>query len=712
MHTSDQYLRLKRDFAELQLRVTQFSSVEQQLIIARDSLDQELVQYKRLNKLSAAILQATSELEFINLVTDGIIDILELESSIVFVGDSEDLNSGYFSSEGLGHYKGNQQHLISVLFNVLSTGNNIHLNKEDIQKHKELHVFSDVLGFLFKDDTKNSVLLAVGFVGVSNAKLYRNIDNRTKSIFSVFSDKIKLQFLNRNKNTKIKEQLERISQSEIELKKLSMIATNTKNGVIIANKFGEIEWVNNSFSKTSGYEMHEVLGKKPGNFLQGLETSPDAKSAISEALSKKLPIEIVLLNYDKRGREYYVQLEVIPVFNDHGEHVNFIALQKDMTDEIKYQQEILRMNSKFELVTDSSKIGIWEWDLINKSGVCNSNLRQQFGISEEVSSDLIFSIFKNSILPEDKEWVMKGIYEVIHGTALNVVQTFRIENNLTGKQSTLHCFTLAEKDTKGNLLRLIGSTFDITDSINAQQDILEKNEELKKINSELDNFVYSVSHDLRSPLVSIKGILMNVLRMGTLDEKATRFLQLAEVSANRLDDTIQEIMEYSKNARLGLTLEEVNLKALCQTIFDDLRFSVEDYFEFHYKSTISDLIFTDKYRITALLKNIIGNAVKYHRKDILNPYVELSVKHDHEALVLTVTDNGIGISEKSISRIFEMFYRATTSSVGTGLGLYICKEIVTKLNGEISAESQEGIGTTMLVRMPKLNAKDYENEIN
>jgi signal transduction histidine kinase len=111
---------------------------------------------------------------------------------------------------------------------------------------------------------------------------------------------------------------------------------------------------------------------------------------------------------------------------------------------------------------------------------------------------------------------------------------------------------------------------------------------------------------------------------------------------------------------------------------------------------------SDKSRVNALLKNIIGNAVKYRNPEITHSFahVEFSVKEN--TYEIRVNDNGHGIPEKSLSRIFEMFYRASSSSVGTGLGLYICKEIVTKLNGTIQVESEVEKGTSVLITIPKI----------
>ena len=116
----------------------------------------------------------------------------------------------------------------------------------------------------------------------------------------------------------------------------------------------------------------------------------------------------------------------------------------------------------------------------------------------------------------------------------------------------------------------------------------------------------------------------------------------------------------------------------------------------------SPIIYSDKKRTNTLLKNLIGNSVKYKRNNIDNAFVKFSMNITHDNIQMLVVDNGMGISELSIGKVFDMFYRGTKLSAGTGLGLYICKEIVNKLHGEISVKSQLNIGTTFEINIPKI----------
>jgi len=246
----------------------------------------------------------------------------------------------------------------------------------------------------------------------------------------------------------------------------------------------------------------------------------------------------------------------------------------------------------------------------------------------------------------------------------------------------------------------VGSVMDVTELRTWQTDVLRKNEELKKINAELDNFVYRVSHDLRSPLLAIKGIFSLIFSGDGIDEETEEYLQLADASVNRLDDTIQEILEYSRNSRLEVKLESFNVEDIIQDIYNDLKFSSEKDVDFKMNIEGDSVIYSDKARIKVLFKNLIGNSFKYRKKNNTDAFVHFEMKNSETEITFKVIDNGEGISKHSIGKVFDMFYRGTSTSVGTGLGLYICKEVLMNLNGNIEVESELGKGTTMTVTLP------------
>lgn len=226
-------------------------------------------------------------------------------------------------------------------------------------------------------------------------------------------------------------------------------------------------------------------------------------------------------------------------------------------------------------------------------------------------------------------------------------------------------------------------------------------EKLLKTNKELDSFVYSVSHDLRSPLLSVRGLLQLSMDEAKDDELVKKYLLMANTSIDHLDDTIREILAYSRNTRIEVSYDSFDVDELIEQIYEDLRYAVHEDFVFEKQISGSPALFSDKARINTVLRNLIGNAVKYQKKRTdQQSFVKTRVESRGNQMIISVEDNGEGISKENREKVFDMFFRASTSSQGTGLGLYICKEIMLKLHGKIEVKSMPSKGTTMVLTIP------------
>ncbi|HMG90137.1 MAG TPA: HAMP domain-containing sensor histidine kinase [Chryseolinea sp.] len=231
------------------------------------------------------------------------------------------------------------------------------------------------------------------------------------------------------------------------------------------------------------------------------------------------------------------------------------------------------------------------------------------------------------------------------------------------------------------------------------EEIEIKNTNLEKTNAELDRFFYSTSHDLRSPLLSIKG-LVNITRNETVDKKVIRYLDMMTERADRLDLFIQDIIDYSKNSRTAVSRDIVDVTRLVDEVKDNFQFlDGAENIRFQNDIYVESAI-TDKTRLTVVLNNLISNAIKYHRQDSNDQWIKVDIYPNCDKLTIIISDNGLGISKEKQSKIFDMFYRGTETSKGSGLGLYIVKETIEKMNGSIRVESEEGEGTSFIVTLP------------
>ena len=233
-----------------------------------------------------------------------------------------------------------------------------------------------------------------------------------------------------------------------------------------------------------------------------------------------------------------------------------------------------------------------------------------------------------------------------------------------------------------------------------EKEIMAKNELLAKTNTELDRFVYSASHDLRAPLRSLLG-LIEVTRHTTNPEELEQCYSLMKDRVHNMDAFIKEIIDFSRNARQSIKKEPVILFQAIQETIDDLKFA-EGLEQIYVRLEIprDHQIVTDKSRLSVILHNLIGNAFKYSDAKKENQEVAIRVFPEGETTRIEIADNGLGIAADYHEKIFEMFYRASEQSQGSGLGLYIVRETLTRLNGTIQLKSALGQGSTFTLWLP------------
>lgn len=231
-------------------------------------------------------------------------------------------------------------------------------------------------------------------------------------------------------------------------------------------------------------------------------------------------------------------------------------------------------------------------------------------------------------------------------------------------------------------------------------EIEDKNLQLIKTNTELDRFVYSLSHDISAPLKSIKG-LVNLSKLENAVEKNSLYLTKMDESIDRLESFIAEVLDYSRTNRTILKEEEIHLEPFLKEIINDFRY-LENFEAITFDLKLDqESVASDKFLLKVIFSNLISNAIKYQsRSDGHQPFIKITSHRRDEYLIIHIEDNGEGIAKEYKGKVFEMFYRASNASTGSGLGLYITKEAVEKLNGQIEITSEVGVGSTFVVSIP------------
>ena len=365
---------------------------------------------------------------------------------------------------------------------------------------------------------------------------------------------------------------------------------------------------------------------------------------------------------------------------------------------LELARELEQSKKKFELAIEGSSAGIWDWDFDKKKLYISPQMMKMLGFGYRERDNLEEKEFTSYLHPDDKERVTKALKK-----HLEKKKRFELECRLRKKDGT-YIWVLdtgqAEWDINNSPMRMVGSIVDITERKRAEKELFEKNIMLTKTNEELDRFVYSTSHDLKAPLSSVLG-LITLTEMSQDPRERDKCLHLMRSRIETLNGFIADIISYSRNTRLEVVYEEVVLKQMIEAIFQNLEhYSNCEKIVVSYDFDDTLVLKTDKGRLRVIFNNLLSNAIKYHDIDKKEPAIKIKAKQGKRYLQIDFIDNGQGIASENLDQIFNMFYRASESSEGSGLGLYIAKEMTEKLEGKLLVESHLGEGSKFTLKLP------------
>lgn len=235
--------------------------------------------------------------------------------------------------------------------------------------------------------------------------------------------------------------------------------------------------------------------------------------------------------------------------------------------------------------------------------------------------------------------------------------------------------------------------------INANEELKEKNAELEKVNKDLDNFIYSASHDLKAPIANIEGLfaLLKKRIEGTMDEEGRRILDMIALCIQKFNSTIKDLSDIAKVQK---DINEQRETLLFKDVFEDIKVDSQKLLQLVSPSIVefydAPHVSYARKNLRSICYNLFSNALKY-RDDKKPLTITIQTYRRNGYTVLSVSDNGLGISEEHQKKLFSMFRRFHTHVEGTGIGLYIVKRVVENCGGKIEIESEQGKGSTFRV---------------
>lgn len=469
---------------------------------------------------------------------------------------------------------------------------------------------------------------------------------------------------------------------------LAQIVARTTNAVILTDALGRVEWVNDGFTRITGYGLDDVRGRKPGDVLQGSGTDPATVERMHASLLRGEGFRERILNYHRNGDPCWLDIEVQPI-RDKGGITGFMAIESDITDRKRAEEALQETQNFLSTIIDSMPVMLFVKDATELRFVMFNRAGEELlGLGRE---DLLGKSDHDLFPKEQADFFVARDREVLaQGKRLEIA-----EEPIDTPHGTrlLHTVKVPVNDSHGRPAYLLGISTDITES--------------KKVERLKSEFISTVSHELRTPLTSIRGSLGLVFGgvTGPLNEKALELLAIALKNSERLTDLINDILDIEKidSGRMKFAFETQALASLMLQAVDANR---------AYASALdvsielapmpqSIEVSVDSGRFLQVMSNLLSNAAKFSPK---GGTVEVAVGVMGRDVRISVTDHGPGIPEEFQARIFQRFSQADSSDTrsrgGTGLGLAITKSIVERMGGRIGFDTRAGDGTTFFVDLP------------
>ena len=453
-------------------------------------------------------------------------------------------------------------------------------------------------------------------------------------------------------------------------------------GVVIHHD-GEISFANSHAHLIVGAAPGQLTGRNAFDFVDP-QCLPDIIARIKQLVDGQSVPMVEERFFRLDGSPIDVETMAFPFV--YKKRVGIHVVFRDITEKKKTEAQVRKNETLLSQLFQNIPMAVVMLDEMGKVSEINRGFEQMFGYGKD---ELKGQNLNDFIVPENLRAEGIDLNNLI--TSNQVVSVESIRKHRSGELINVILYGVPVMQDN-QVIGIYGVYVDITTRKKVE-------EELKIRNAELDNFVYKVSHDLRAPLSSVLG-LVNLSKLQGNTDNPLEYMELIAEKIQALDNFIGDVLSHSKNLKMQVENSRVNLEAIIEHTFTELGY-LDGVKKMKQTVKIEGIDFySDQWRVSEIFRNLISNAIKYRRQDSDDAEIIIRIHVDHLCADITFSDNGIGIKEASLKRIFEMFYRATDQSDGSGIGLYIVRNAVEKLGGQIKVASNPGHGTRFHILLP------------
>jgi PAS domain S-box-containing protein len=436
-----------------------------------------------------------------------------------------------------------------------------------------------------------------------------------------------------------------------------------------------------------GFNQGKCLGASIYDFYKDY---PEVIDKIEDALNGESFADTI--TYEDR----HYQIYYFPVRNSEDDITGMAAIATDFTKLAIVEQELVANETKYRSMVNGIPQLVWTADPSGEIDFVNKNWLDYTGLSIENS---LKAGWLSVVHPDD----IPPIYEKL-GIAIKTGNVLEFEARYKTAKENLYRWHLVRvwsaKNQDGEIIKWLGTATDIHDQKASYDDLQRKNMELARTNNDLDNFIYTASHDLRAPISNMEGLLVAIQKeiSNACSEDIITMLKMTEESLFRLRATINELTEISQVQKdIDADVEVLNISNEIENFKKEHRQEISAaQANISLQLEVEELTFSRK-NFKTVLYNLLSNAIKYKHSDRSPEIIVKTQRLDAESIMLSVSDNGLGVKDADKNKMFRMFKRLHTHVEGTGIGLYIVKRVIQNIGGKIEVESILGEGTSIKV---------------
>ena len=499
---------------------------------------------------------------------------------------------------------------------------------------------------------------------------------------------------------------------QLEIEKNLMIKSraleSANSGIIITDALqhdNPVIYVNTAFQNITGYNSDEVLNRN-SRFLYGTDKDQESLKILKSAIEKGENCRVVLRNYKKDGTLFWNELYIMPITDAEGLVTNFIGIQEDITDRKKEEEERQHLSSIFD-------------DSLNEIHVFDSKtlkfLKVNYGAQKNLgyTMDELVKMTPLNILPYKDEIEFRGVVDIL---LKKNVQKLEIETVHYRKDGTTYPVEAHLQLSKlGEREVFIAIILDITErknyTLKLENIVNERTKQLKEslrkeieINELKTRFLSLLSHEFKTPLSAIltSSLLLSKYQLTEQQPNRNKHIKTITDKVHLLNNILNSFLSIEKfeSGNLSYQFNEFKIGEIVNNVIYDAKLLLKEGQQIKYRENIVDLsLYQDEQVIELILTHLIHNAIKYSPE---NSTIHIDIEQNDDLTTLKIIDNGIGIPLKDQKNIFDRYFRSENviNTEGTGIGLNIVKNHLENLDGIISFESEEHLGTTFTVSIP------------